>query len=61
MPINYNSINFVFENEEEVVMKEDLYYNGAITVNRGSDFQKHFLDRFLCLYINCINFLNQTF
>ncbi len=41
-PINYKSLNFVFEDEDEVVMKEDLYYNGAITVNRGRDFQKHF-------------------
>jgi hypothetical protein len=40
-PVNYKSLNFVFEDEGDVLIKEDLYYNGAMTINRGKDFRKH--------------------
>ena len=41
-PINYNSVNCVFEDEDhEILMKEDLYSNGVITVQKGKDLKTH--------------------
>ncbi len=42
LPINYNSLNYVFYDEfGETLIKEDLYYNGRFTLNRGKDFKYH--------------------
>ncbi|MBD3353640.1 MAG: hypothetical protein GF364_19305 [Candidatus Lokiarchaeota archaeon] len=43
LPINYRSLNFVFTDKEseEVLIKENLYYDGAFTVHRGRDFREH--------------------
>jgi len=42
LPINYNSLNFVFYDEfGDTLIKEDLYYDGRFTINRGKDFKYH--------------------
>ncbi|MBD3227142.1 MAG: hypothetical protein GF329_03055 [Candidatus Lokiarchaeota archaeon] len=41
-PINYDSLNFVFEDEtQDVLVKEDLYYDGSFTIHRGKKFREH--------------------
>ncbi|MHA1385378.1 MAG: hypothetical protein ACTSR3_16620 [Candidatus Helarchaeota archaeon] len=41
-PINFKSLNFVFEDEShDVLVKEDLTYDGATTIHRGKDFRQH--------------------
>ncbi|MBN1969894.1 MAG: hypothetical protein JW870_11045 [Candidatus Delongbacteria bacterium] len=46
-PVNYRSLNFVFEDENSVLVKEDLFQNGSVTIHRGSDFKRHlkFMDQ----------------
>jgi hypothetical protein len=41
-PINYTSLNCVFENDlHEITLKEDLFTNGKLTIHRGKDFSQH--------------------
>ncbi|MHA1266173.1 MAG: hypothetical protein ACTSRS_13150 [Candidatus Helarchaeota archaeon] len=41
-PINFKSLNFVFEDEDsEVLVKEDLFYDGSTTIHRGKDIRRH--------------------
>lgn len=41
-PVNYRMLNFVFEDEaNEVLIKEDLFYDGSFTIHRGRDLQRH--------------------
>jgi len=42
MPINYRSLNFIFEDEtQDVLIKEDLFYDGSLTIHRGKEFRIH--------------------
>lgn len=43
IPINYKSLNFVFDDKEsnEILIKEDLYYDGSFTIHRGKDLRRH--------------------
>ncbi len=42
LPINYNSLNYVFFDDfGDTLIKEDLYYDGRFTINRGKDFKFH--------------------
>ena len=42
-PINYSSLNFVFEEEEthDVLVKENLHEDGSFTIDRGKDIKSH--------------------
>ncbi|MHA1652112.1 MAG: hypothetical protein ACTSYB_18170 [Candidatus Helarchaeota archaeon] len=41
-PINLKSLNFVFEDEtNEVLVKEDFFYDGSTTIHRGKDIRRH--------------------
>jgi len=41
-PINFKSLNFVFEDENnEILVKEDLFYDGKITIHRGKNLREH--------------------
>ncbi len=42
LPINYNSLNYVFFDEfGDTLIKEDLYFDGRFIINRGKDFKHH--------------------
>lgn len=48
LPINYNYLNYVFQNENnEVLMKENFFRDGRFTIEKGLDFYKHikFVDK----------------
>jgi len=41
-PINFKSLNFVFEDENrEILIKEDLFYDGTATIHRGRNLRIH--------------------
>ena len=42
-PINYRSLNYVFEDVEshEVLIKEDLHSDGSFTIHRGKEIKQH--------------------
>ncbi|MCF2138548.1 MAG: hypothetical protein K9W44_00665 [Candidatus Lokiarchaeota archaeon] len=42
-PINYKSLNFVFNDKDtdNILIKEDLYYDGSFTIHRGKDLHQH--------------------
>ncbi|MHA1372283.1 MAG: hypothetical protein ACTSRA_21500 [Promethearchaeota archaeon] len=42
-PINYSSLNFVFEDDEtrDVLVKENLHEDGSFTIDRGKDIKSH--------------------
>lgn len=48
-PVNYRSLNIAFPEEGtgEVLVKEDFYYDGSFTIQRGKDIRSHlkFIDR----------------
>lgn len=60
-PVNYRSLNFVFEDEGHVLVKEDLYQNGSLTINRGSDFRRHlkFVDSIKSAYRSDMNIIEE--
>ncbi|MGQ4873506.1 MAG: hypothetical protein ACP6IY_05460 [Promethearchaeia archaeon] len=42
IPINYSFLNFAFYNDDnELIMKENFHRDGKFTIIRGSDFLKH--------------------
>ena len=41
-PINYKSLNFIFEDEDNnLLVKEDLTHEGSTTIKMGRDFRRH--------------------
>ena len=41
LPITYKSSNFVLTEDEQVLVKEDLSYEGLFPLNRGNNFKAH--------------------
>lgn len=42
LPISYKSLNYVVQDiDGEILLKEDFYYDGGFTINKGKDFYSH--------------------